>query len=88
MSKTEDVPNPPAFPRTARVPYASDNDGMTLRDWFAGQALCSIPLRNWDAESKAPQQVLQEWVDCAYAIADAMLRARGVTVQSTHEGEG
>lgn len=41
-------------------------EGMTLRDWFAGQALAG---RN----ESAPTSIIAEW---AYEQADAMLEAR------------
>ena len=45
--------------------------GMTLRDWFAGQALVSMGV-----------EYTHEWhasvAECAYRYADAMLRAREV----------
>jgi hypothetical protein len=40
---------------------------MSLRDWFAGQALCALSTMMSDPKAMARQ---------AYAIADAMLRAR------------
>jgi hypothetical protein len=47
--------------------------GMTLRDWFAGQALagmCAVPVpRSTKAETFA---------DSAYVLADEMLKAREV----------
>ena len=37
---TDQPPNPPAFPTTAPLEHWGDpQQGMTLRDWFAGQAL-------------------------------------------------
>jgi hypothetical protein len=64
----------PAFPRSAAFSNAertacTEQDGMTLRDWFAGQALASLQGRFIDAPNAAR---------VAYAIADAMLRAREV----------
>ena len=66
----------PAFP-IADVPYPNGNvqhgwNGMSLRDWFAGQALAGIlahPETNDDIETAAV---------FSYAYADAMLRARKV----------
>jgi hypothetical protein len=48
------------------------NSGMTLRDWFAGQAL--MGLATLMAHPKAPGEEGQAIV--AYKLADAMLRER------------
>jgi hypothetical protein len=56
----------PAFPRHAY----DGHDGMTLRDWFAGQALAGM-LANPDSWT-GDRGVM------AYRYADAMLRAREV----------
>lgn len=57
----------PAFPVELRGYYAA---GMTLRDWFAGQALAGL-LAASDADHPT-------WAitDYAYRVADAMLVAR------------
>jgi hypothetical protein len=57
----------PAFPWHERGIY----HGMTLRDWFAGQALAGIDLDIVQAESLD----IAKW---CYAAADAMLTAREV----------
>ncbi len=70
MSKPE---NPPAFPTLEPHPPFG---GMTLRDWFAGQALAGL-LAN-------PQHsIVDDWswrsgslTGDAYDYADAMLAAR------------
>jgi len=54
-------------PRAFPVPGECRGRGMTLRDWFAGQALTGQEL-----SQGAPEQV----ANMAYAIADAMLEAR------------
>lgn len=51
-------------------------DGMTLRDYFAGQALSSIPLRDWGVASRGDAAVIEAWANCAYAVADAMMKRR------------
>lgn len=48
---------------------------MSLRDWFAGQALIGI------TGNSAYVELQESWQDCAkaaYAVADAMLKAREV----------
>jgi hypothetical protein len=49
--------------------------GMSLRDWFAGQALSGI----LSGPCSRPMVPMSEWLDApqqAYRIADAMLAAR------------
>lgn len=78
-------PNPPAFPS----PDERDADGcgiregssgMTLRDWFAGQAVGAV-IRQCagDAAFGLPHDIAtieQLFADKAYQIADAMLTER------------
>lgn len=74
--------NPPAFPM-ASANFTADGSfysarstpGMTLRDWFAGQALAGIctPIEGDDACAQWNHRML---ANGAYAMADAMLRAR------------
>jgi len=72
--------NPPAFPihPGINIDLLSGHEGMTLRDWFAGQALAGIgtwmPLTSHaDLTTDWAQQLRAEW---AYRQADAMLSAR------------
>jgi hypothetical protein len=58
----------PAFPFDG---YYGETYGMTLRDWFAGQALAGLTA-DPDMPGAARCAAL------AYAYADAMLRAREV----------
>lgn len=61
-----------AFPGPAftKMGFPNGHDmGMTLRDWFAGQALANTYAQHEQDPSK-----VAEW---AYQIADAMLAARG-----------
>ena len=80
--------NPPAFPRAEQVfvdPYddgvrkrlTTEASGMSLRDWFAGQALAlgGEFFHNIDDHSDPPN-VAEHCAVSAYAIADAMLKAR------------
>jgi hypothetical protein len=46
---------------------------MSLRDWFAGQALLAIAAGGASAADAAPKTVARN----AYRIADAMIEHRG-----------
>jgi hypothetical protein len=59
--------NPPAFPR-------SRNEGMTLRDWFAGQAL-PVVIASYNLHESWSWSMSMLASD-AYSMADAMLAAR------------
>jgi len=63
--------NPPAFPNDGRIQLGDDYQGMTLRDWFAGQALIALPNIGCGADLDITDTAL-----AAYQIADAMLLAR------------
>lgn len=75
---TDKPDNPPAFPHDKIVPeqaYSSlvipAHPGMTMRDWFAGQALAGT-MASGRCISNAP-----EWVPgYCYDVADAMLAER------------
>lgn len=58
--------NPSVFP------LEGCSNGMTLRDWFAGQALAGLL-----ADSKRPSEdTTNDVAASAYRLADAMLRER------------
>lgn len=59
----------PAFPITAG--NAVYGHGMTLRDWFAGQALAGIMTNSMWVRQDSSEVVLS-----AYRLADAMIVAR------------
>jgi len=50
--------------------------GMSMRDYFAAQALPGLMGRAWCVDGKTGEQIINEWAASAYACADAMLRAR------------
>jgi hypothetical protein len=63
--------NPPAFPCAAENGHQS---GMTLRDWFAGQALANPDLSTrTDSDALTAEQ---RTAVRAYRYADAMLAER------------
>lgn len=73
----------PAFP-TGQIMSGSVNGvnqvGMSLRDWFAGQALaslCNPAHRLVDQEGVETPYEWKERAEDAYRIADAMIEARG-----------
>ena len=59
-----------AFPDPARAGGHCMDTGMTLRDWFAGQALAWAGSVEWFSHD--PKHVAER----AYRMADAMLEAR------------
>lgn len=72
-----------AFPRTPCVDSTEvgadcDQRGMTLRDWFAGQVANGLFSRaDFMAENEAGvPEFIKNGAETAYAIADAMLKAR------------
>lgn len=60
------APNPAAFPSE----YG--REGMTLRDYFAGEALAAL------IQTSTPRQLdaTKRLAEAAYIVADAMLAAR------------
>ena len=66
---------------TGQVSQVVANEGMSLRDWFAGKAMASFlqggdPTRNMFLDSPRGR-TLDAWVaGAAYDYADAMLAAR------------
>lgn len=66
----------PAFPRAGfdgPDMYDSGWDGMTLRDWFAGQALAGLLAGRRYEKDQYPPQLFAHF---AYMEADAMLAER------------
>lgn len=69
--------NPPAFPfeeKTGDGSHWHSHPGMTLRDWFAGQAVTGEAATQGDSIWRA-----EDLAERAYAVADALLvhRSRG-----------
>lgn len=79
--------NPPAFPCRIvthidgdGVPHAEPHSGMSLRDWFAGQALRGGADAICDqleiGATAVAEQHCARHARAAYMLADAMLKAR------------
>ncbi len=91
------VLNPPAFPSEQHeCQDGSWNqtycDGMSLRDWFAGQSIPAVldtysewQLKVWFGQRAA---LTREEIRAraAYALADAMLAERARATNTTNEG--
>ena len=68
--------NPPAFPVSTIDNFT--NEGMTLRDWFAGMVMASavaLPMGKADCEFRAL---------VAYQQADALLAERSKSGEGSH----
>jgi hypothetical protein len=68
--------NPPAFPtgiglNADKTWIGSGNNGMTLRDYFAGKAMQCMY-----ANGSFPTGIMLDTAKEAYEMADAMLKAR------------
>jgi hypothetical protein len=70
----------PAFPEAIAVGPAGDVypgfSGMTLRDWFAGQALAACIQKCVPQECNTGENMEQMFARKAFLVADAMLAAR------------
>lgn len=83
MSPTEPKDGGPAFPIPAEPGFPTDV-GMSLRDWFAGQALAGmyscgermLLAMAADGKSKEEKDSEATFARVAYVMADAMLKAR------------
>jgi hypothetical protein len=64
----------PAFPESNSLGVMQH--GMSLRDYFAGQALpgvIAVCAKEPNVRGKQPEEV---WATVSYLVADAMIRAR------------
>lgn len=66
--------NPEAFPHVR--PDGGGTSGMSLRDWFAGQALAGISAHPTGPHKMMGEGARQAHARWAYAAADAMLAER------------
>ncbi len=71
--------NPPAFPVIAENGLGHVSEGMSLRDWFAGQVLAGAmnTPTYWSGHLEHSLKTTPEAVaERAFKIADALLAAR------------
>lgn len=72
----------PAFPRAASPNLGAGgnmgHDGMSLRDWFAGQALAGLMATDSIASAPSVSKIglYRFAAEASYGIADAMIEAR------------
>ena len=67
----------PAFPMQVKLANGTDNyRGMSLRDWFAGQAMAGILFISNSVKNESKQPAEKLIATTAYLMADAMLAAR------------
>lgn len=70
--------NPNAFPACNEA-NVNGTMGMTLRDWFAGQALIGVGQEYLHRNGFHGDTLFQNLATHSYRIADAMLAARGAS---------
>jgi hypothetical protein len=61
----------PAFPKTPFIELGTPQNGMTLRDYFAGKAMQALLTR----ETRISEDAML-YAGAAYDVADAMMKAR------------
>ena len=66
--------NPPAFPNQGGAGHLWNDKGMTLRDYFAAKAMQAF-ISGWINRQIYPSEDIYV-AEHAYAMADAMLKAR------------
>ena len=72
-------PIPPYGTGDPRDGMTTARDGLSLRDWFAGQALATMTASTYWCEDPQKKINLEHYgaeARTAYAVADAMLAAR------------
>ena len=62
----------PSYDQQGNVAFENYERGMTLRDWFAGQAICGFCARH----ELPPNLTDAKVVEYVYHLADAMLNER------------
>lgn len=65
----------PAFPGGELPEHPKHPNGMSLRDWFAGQALGAVIAATKNDTREHGETLEQMFARKAYAVADAMLAA-------------
>lgn len=88
MSKIND--GGAAFPSLTIVPLgggmAGPHPGMSLRDWFAGQALPTVMAVCVTSECAPGETLPQMFARKSYRVADAMIAARAAAPPARESG--
>ena len=80
--------NPRAFPAGWPEAGYEPHYGMTLRDWFAGQALGAIVTATSNGQhypAREGQSLIEGMAQDAYELADAMLAERAKEPDNAHD---
>ena len=78
--------NPQAFPLVSDI--IGHYEGMTLRDWFAGQALGAIITATSNGRhypAREGQSLIEGMAQDAYELADTMLAERAKEPDNAHD---
>lgn len=78
-----------AFPMLGNVGHNSDwmiDHGMSLRDWFAGQALPTVMAVCVTSECAPGETLPQMFARKSYRVADAMIAARAAAPPARESG--
>lgn len=75
-----------AFP-TAPTEWSGLNEGMSLRDYFAAQAMCALLTNNSDDAEDRVRNAADLIASRAYVMADAMIKARDVIATVIYNGK-
>ncbi|WP_239497177.1 hypothetical protein [Franconibacter helveticus] len=74
------------FP-TAPTEWSGLNEGMSLRDYFAAQAMCALLSNNSDDAEVRVRNGAKHVAARAYDMADAMMKARDVIATVIYNGK-
>lgn len=82
----------PAFPQNSNDPYRKHTEGMSLRDWFAGQALAGLLASSHQqnliaAGAQSYQQTIDDCAVESYQFADAVIARKNPKTDIAADGD-